>query len=74
MSILQNQRLKLGQLFTIYNHTWQVRKCTSWPCGNCELYPYWISLPVKRDNNPCSELCMYGKNIIPSECVAIFVK
>lgn len=68
------KRLKPGQLFTMYNHVWQVRKCTRWPCGNCELYPYWISSTVKRDNNPCDKLCMYDKNIIPSECVAVLIK
>lgn len=68
------KRLKPGQLFTMYNQVWQVRKCTRWPCGNCKLYPYWISLPVKRDNNPCDKLCMYDKNIIPSECVAVLIK
>lgn len=68
------KQLKPGQLFTIYNHVWQVRKRTDWPCDNCELYPYWISLQVKWDDNPCDKLCMYGKNIIPSEHVVIFVK
>lgn len=68
------KRLKPGQLFTMYNHVWQVRKCTRWPCSNCELFLYWQSLPVKGDNNPCNELCMYGKEIIPSDCVAVLIK
>lgn len=76
------KRLKPGQLFTMYNHVWQVRKCTRWPCGGCELYRYWKAfLPHMRwdimlflDNNPCDKLCRGNKEIIPSDCVAISIK
>ena len=29
------KRLKPGQLFTMFDNVWQVRKCTRWPCGGC---------------------------------------
>lgn len=68
------KKLKAGKIFTMYNHVWQVQKCTRWPCGSCELFRYWKSLPVKRNNNPCGKLCRCDKEIIPSNCVAVLIK
>lgn len=43
-------------------------------CRSCESILEVNPSDLKWDDNPCDKLCMYGKNIIPSEHVAIFVK
>ena len=67
------KRLKPGQLFTMYNHVWQVRKCTRWPCSGCDLYTYWKAF-LPYSDYPCNKLCRCNKEIIPSECVAVLIK
>lgn len=68
-----NKQLKAGQIFTMFDSVWQVRKCTRWPCSGCELYRYWKAFLPHLDN-PCDKLCWRNKEIIPFECVVVSIK